>query len=109
MEQSADLVYAAAGRTILALDRSTGHPVWQFKIPGFFKSGLATLLISGNELYAGRGGYLYCLDRWTGHVLWERGLKGGGGTVLLAAPGADTDNTAPAHDAHHNAAAAAAM
>lgn len=91
MENSTDLVYAAVGKTVMALDRFTGHPVWRFKLPGgWLTTSITTLTVSGNEVYAARAGYMYCLDRFSGQVLWERGLRGGSGTVLLALPG-DSD------------------
>ncbi|HYE03684.1 MAG TPA: PQQ-binding-like beta-propeller repeat protein [Phycisphaerales bacterium] len=112
MDTDTDLIYAAAGRRVLALDRFTGRPVWQIKMPGgFFASGITTLAVRANELYAARGGYLYCLDRHSGEVLWERGLKAGSGTVILALGGLDDASqqaAAATHAAQQQGAAVAA-
>ncbi len=79
-----DLLYAAVGRTVLALDRFTGRPVWRVKLPRLLGGSISMVLPYGREVYVGRGGYVYCLDRHTGGVLWERGLGGSGNLTLMS-------------------------
>lgn len=79
-----DLLYAAVGRTVVALDRYSGRPVWQLKLPRLLGGSISMVLPRGNELYVGRGGYVYCLDRLTGAVLWERGVGRSGNLTLLS-------------------------
>lgn len=95
----ADLVFVGSGRTVSALDRHTGRPVWRMKLPRFF-GGTLTLLAHEGDLFVGRGGYLYCLEAATGQVRWERGVASGSGLVFMAIPGA-------AADSHQSGAAAA--
>lgn len=92
-----ELLYTGAGRTVVALDRLTGRPVWRRKLPRLF-GGLLTLAVYGDEVYIGRGGYIYCLDRWKGDVLWERGITATGATVLMALPGMDAAGAAAAEE-----------
>ena len=94
METPTDLMYAASGRIVTALDRYTGRPVWRIKLPRMFGGSIVTLMSSGNEVFIGRGGYVYCLDRLTGGVLWERGVGSSGGLVMLATDHMGTDDAA---------------
>jgi outer membrane protein assembly factor BamB len=84
-----EILYAAVGRTVIALDRFTGRPVWRLKLPRLFGGNISMILPHGNEVYVGRGGYVYCLDRFTGSALWERGTDASGGLSLLAVAGSD--------------------
>jgi outer membrane protein assembly factor BamB len=88
MESTPELLYVASGKTVAALDRFTGRPVWQVKLPRLLGGNISLLLPQGAELYVGRGGYVYCMDRFSGRVLWERGLTGSG-LVLMATVGSD--------------------
>ncbi|MFN0132933.1 MAG: PQQ-binding-like beta-propeller repeat protein [Phycisphaerales bacterium] len=90
MGEQPELLYAAVGRTVAALDRHTGRPVWQVKLPKMFRGNVAMIVPHDEELYVGRGGYIYCLDRHTGTVLWERGVASSSGMVLLALTGAES-------------------
>jgi outer membrane protein assembly factor BamB len=94
METPTDLMYAASGRVITALDRYTGRPVWRIKLPRMFGGSIVTVLVSGNEVFVGRGGYVYCLDRATGSVLWERGVGSNGSLVMMATDHMGTDEAA---------------
>jgi outer membrane protein assembly factor BamB len=96
----ADLVFVGSGRTVSALDRHTGRPVWRMKLPRFF-GGTLTLLAHEGDLFVGRGGYLYCLEAATGQVRWERGVASGSGLVFMAIPGATAGS--------HQSGAAAAL
>lgn len=93
METPTDLMYAASGRVVTALDRYTGRPVWRIKLPRMFGS-IVTVMASGNEVFIGRGGYVYCLDRITGSVLWERGVGSNGSLVTMATDHMGTDEAA---------------
>jgi hypothetical protein len=79
------LVYVATGRKVVALDRHSGRPVWQIRLPRVMAGPVSMLLPAGRELFVGRAGYVYCLDSTTGQVLWERGA-GSSGFVLIATP-----------------------
>lgn len=107
MEDHPELLYAAAGRSITAVDRFSGRIAWRLKLPRFF-GGIITIHVIGNELYAGRGSYVYGLDRFTGNVLWERGLGASGTAVMLASasPSDHQSTVAAAHAAHQAAAMA---
>jgi outer membrane protein assembly factor BamB len=100
-----EILYAAAGRTVIALDRFNGRPVWRVKLPRMFGGNISMILPNGNEVYVARGGYLYCMDRFTGSVLWERGTDASGGITLLAV----ADGNAQQQASSSAAAAAAAQ
>ncbi len=109
METPTDLMFAASGRVVNALDRFTGRPVWRIKLPRMFGGSIVTIMASGNEVFIGRGGYVYCLDRFTGGVLWERGVGSSGGLVMMAVDHADAaDGAAQAAMAAQVAAASGA-
>lgn len=94
METPTELMFAASGRVVTALDRYTGRPAWRIKLPRLFGGSIVTLIASGNEVFVGRGGYVYCLDRASGGVLWERGVGSSGGVVMMATDRASTDDAA---------------
>lgn len=113
MDAKPDLLYAAIGRTVIAMDRFSGRPVWRVKLPRFLGGNVSMLLPHGNELYLSRGSYVYCLDRNTGGVLWERGTDASGSFVLLSVLGNDStqqqSNAVRAAIAAQQAAAAGAV
>lgn len=80
---ASEMIFAGVGRTITAIDRRNGHPVWRLKLPRFL-GGSLTMMAVGDELYVGRGAYLYCIDARTGEVEWERGLGSSASLVFLA-------------------------
>lgn len=87
-----ELLFAAVGRTVIAMDRFNGRPVWRVKLPGaFFGGSISMILPFANEVYVGRGGYVYCLDRASGRVVWERGVGSSSGVTLLALTGGAAD------------------
>jgi outer membrane protein assembly factor BamB len=86
MDISPEILYAGVGKTVMAVDRFSGRPVWRVKLPRLLGGHISMVLPHGNELYVGRGAYVYCLDRFTGRVLWERGMGSMGGVLLLAVP-----------------------
>lgn len=79
------LVFVATGRKVVALDRHSGRPVWQVRLPRVMAGPVSMLLPAGRELFVGRAGYVYCLDANNGQVLWERGAAASG-FVLIATP-----------------------
>lgn len=89
MDDTPELLYAGVGRTVVAMDRFTGRPVWRIKLPRLLGGNISMILPHGNEVYVGRGGYVYCIDRFNGAVLWERGTQASGNLVLLATVGSD--------------------
>lgn len=79
---------------VLALDRTTGKTLWEYKYPAVFLKGMnmntgpgphSTPLVVGNRLYtAGVTGKFHCLDKRNGKVLWMRGLiEEMGGSLML--------------------------
>lgn len=108
MSDTIDLLYAATGRWVIALDRFSGRPAWRRKLPRLF-GGLITLHVVGDEVYAARGGYIYCLDRYSGDVLWERGVGAQGGVVMLCSSGGSADAAATAQHMAAQAASVAAV
>lgn len=109
MDTPTDLMFAASGRVVTALDRYTGRPVWRIKLPRLFGGSIVTIMASGAEVFIGRGGYVYCIDRATGGVLWERGVGSSGGLVMMAVDGmSGMDGAAQAASAQVAAAAGAA-
>lgn len=108
METHTDLLFAASGRNIQALDRYTGRIVWRMKLPRYFGGNIVTILASGDELFIGRGGYVYCLDRTTGNVLWERGVGSSGANLVTLATDGNASNDTAALQAVVAAQAAAA-
>lgn len=87
METPTDLLLAASGRVVTALDRYTGRPVWRIKLPRVFGGSIVTLMATESEVFVGRGGYVYCLDRATGRAIWERGVTSSGWVVMMATGG----------------------
>jgi hypothetical protein len=109
MSEQPELLFAGVGRTVAAMDRFTGRPVWRVKLPRILGGNITMVLPHANELYVGRGGYVYCLDQGTGSVLWERGMNASGGMLVMAVSGADADAQQQSAAAHQAAAQQAAM
>lgn len=93
MDDNAELMFVGSGRTIVALDRFSGRPLWRRKLPRMF-GGFMTIIASEREVYVGRGGYVYCLDARSGEPIWERGLGAGGGMVMMTMHGQSTNDLA---------------
>jgi len=110
MGDNPELLYVGVGRTVQALDRFSGRPVWQVKLPKVFRGSVQMILPHQDELYVARPGYVYCLDRFSGEVLWERGMNASGSMTLLATAGdgAPQQQQAAGHAAAAQRAAAAA-
>ena len=107
MEEIQDLMFVSSGRTVIAVDRFNGRAVWRRKLPRF-RGGFLTILATEREVYAGRGGYVYCFDVQTGEPLWERGLKAGGGMVMMTMGGQSMTDMAAVAGAQAQQAAAVA-
>ncbi len=107
--ETPELLFAAVGRTVQALDRYNGRPVWRVKLPRLLGGGISMILPHSNEVFVARGGYVYCLDRLSGNVLWERGIGTSGHVTLLAVDRSGfEEQQAVASAAERSAAAAAA-
>lgn len=108
--ETPDLLYAAVGRTVVAMDRFSGRPAWRVKLPRLLGGSISMILPYGREVYVGRGGYVYCLDRFSGAVLWERGMGGSGNLTLMSMGDRDTgqQQASAAFAAEARAAAASA-
>jgi outer membrane protein assembly factor BamB len=66
----------------LAIDRATGHTVWQSLLKG---GEFVNVVLDGDELYAATRGEVYRLDPATGKILWKNELRGlGWGLVTFA-------------------------
>lgn len=102
-----DLVYIGLNRRVIALDRTGGHVVWEWKASK--GSGFVSLLLDGDRLIVGVNGYIYCLDPVYGQVVWENPLKGYGSalTTIVSVNGSSAGAAATAM-AQQQAAAAAA-
>ena len=77
-----DVIYAASYETVVALNRSTGSPLW---VQRTRSSKFTTLHFESGRLYVGAAGELYCLNPSSGEILWHNELKGLGRGVLIFA------------------------
>src|SRR2546423_786520 len=77
------LVFVGFHARVAALDRDTGHLLWQWRSPK--GSGYTTILLDGDRLIVSVMGYTYCLVPATGEQLWFNELPGlGTGVPSLA-------------------------
>lgn len=70
------LVYVGFNSRVVALDRTTGRLVWDWKSPK--GSGFVAVLLDGDRLMVSVQGYTYCLDPNSGVELWSNPLSGMG-------------------------------
>lgn len=70
------LVYVGFNSRVVALERSTGRLVWDWKSPK--GSGFVAVLLDGDRLMVSVQGYTYCLDPNSGVELWANPLSGMG-------------------------------
>lgn len=70
------LIFVGFNSRVVALDRSTGRLVWEWKSPK--GSGFVAVLLDGDRLIASVQGYTYCLDPNSGIELWSNPLSGMG-------------------------------
>ena len=102
-----DLIFAAFGKHVVALDRYTGEKVWEWSPPK--GSGYMTLLLDGDRLIVSAYGYMYCLDPLFGQEVWNNPLEGMGvGIPCLASVNGNTNALAMQAAAQQQQQAAAA-
>jgi hypothetical protein len=97
MNDTPEFLYAGVGRTIVAMDRVSGHRVWRTKLP-FVGGHISMFMPHEDRLYVGRRSSVCCLDRATGRFLWKQKL-GSSGLVLLSVSGVDQQQVVSAHAA----------
>jgi len=76
-----DVVYAAAGSSVVCLNQSTGIKLWSQYISWW--SQLTTLHFRNGNLYVGSGGVLYCLNPISGELIWHNPLRFLGRGILM--------------------------
>ena len=80
--KTTDLVFVGIGRSVVALNRTTGEQVWATRLKGY---DFVNVVLDGERILASACGEIYCLDPLTGHLLWHNRLKGFGmGLVTIA-------------------------
>ena len=86
-----DLVFVGIGRSVVALDRTTGEQVWATRLKGY---DFVNVVLDGERLFATSVGEITCLNPFTGKVLWNNPRKGfGTGLATIAtAPNAQSGN-----------------
>ena len=78
-----ELVFVGFNSRVAALDRNSGHLVWEWKASA--GSGFVALLLDGEQLIVSVNGYTYALDALTGEERWWNEMKGFGyGVPCLA-------------------------
>ncbi len=79
MSAMGDTLFAAVGRRVYALDKSTGNQVWRYPvadpIQGNFNRG--ALLMGNLVIAAADNRTVYALDAATGKSAWEYNMEGG--------------------------------
>jgi glucose dehydrogenase len=89
------LVFIGTSSTVAALDKATGHTVWQTQLGSSLAGqSFVTLCCEGERIYAHSNGELYCLDAQSGKCFWKNGLKGlGYGLASVTVQGKTLDQT----------------
>ena len=102
--KTSDLVFIGIKGSVIALNRTTGQPVWTTRLKG---SDFVNVVLQEGAILASCCGEIFCLDPITGKVMWHNPLKGfGTGLATIA-----TDNAtvlAAKHRCDEQAAATAA-
>lgn len=89
-----DVVYAACGRTVVAIAAASGDVVWTARAP-FGESMNSVMLVDGDAIFLTLGGQIVCFERETGAVRWSDELPGTGyGTPTLAVRGRSSSSSA---------------
>ena len=73
--KTSDLVFVGIGRSVVALNQTTGELVWASKLKGY---DFVNVVLDGERLLATSCGEIFCLDPLTGELLWHNPLKGFG-------------------------------
>jgi outer membrane protein assembly factor BamB len=80
--KTSDLVFVGIGRSVVALNGSTGEQVWATRLKGY---DFVNVVLDGGRILATSCGEIFCLDPLTGHLLWHNRLKGfGTGLATIA-------------------------
>ncbi len=80
--KTSDLVFVGIGRSVVALNRTTGEQVWATKLKGY---DFVNVVLDGERILATSCGEIFCLDPLTGQPLWHNRLKGfGTGLATIA-------------------------
>ena len=89
-----DLLFVGFNSRVVALNKTDGHLVWEWKTPK--GSGYAAVLVDGSQLFVSVDGYTFALDPYTGAQRWSNGLKGTGtGVPCLASASGGTAAYSP--------------
>lgn len=90
--ETAECVYIAFAKHVVALDRMTGSIRWQWRIPK--GKAYPALLVDDDQLFVSAMGYTYCLDPYTGRVIWQNELPGlGTGVACIATATSHTSSS----------------
>ena len=73
--KTSDLVIVGIGRSVVALNGTTGEQVWATRLKGY---DFVNVVLDGRRILATSCGEIFCLDPLTGHLLWHNRLKGFG-------------------------------
>jgi len=91
--KTSELVFVGIGKSVVALNRSTGEQVWVARLKG---QDFVNVLLDGGRVFATSCGEIFCLDPLTGSVLWHNPLKGFGiGLAVIATENNPRDSNAP--------------
>jgi outer membrane protein assembly factor BamB len=78
-----DLLFVGVNRRVIALQRSTGELVWNWKAPS--GTGFVAVLPDRDLVFVCVSGYTHALEATTGREVWHNPLKGfGTGIPCLA-------------------------
>ena len=73
--KTSDLVFVGIKGSVIALNRTTGQPVWATRLKG---SDFVNVVLQEGAILASCYGEIFCLDPLTGKMLWHNPLKGFG-------------------------------
>ncbi|HVU63341.1 MAG TPA: PQQ-binding-like beta-propeller repeat protein [Phycisphaerales bacterium] len=101
---TADLLFVAFNGRVIAVDRTTGEPVWRWQSR---RGSYITLLPDGDALFVCANGYTWALDPRDGREIWYQPFKGeGSGIPSLATMRGAANSGAAAEKAARDAQAA---
>lgn len=107
MQRTEELAYAAAKKTVLAIDPGSGRRVWRHELDEFFAS-YVTIALHGDILLAAHKGSLYALDARTGERLWKTSHWKSGSMPTMLLSGLNPSDGALLAMAQHQSAQATA-
>jgi hypothetical protein len=86
-----NLLLLGLKRTVTAISKHDGKPLWATKLPKGMGVDFVTVLSDGQRVFAHTDGQLHCLDLTNGRILWSNELPGYGyGLASLCFPGGAT-------------------